>query len=110
MFYSVTKLIWQVNGKQPQDYEDYISANSIYEKYHKINEITENDFKVWEKVPVRLSGHEFVSLLGNNFADINGSMCEILKIEFVDEESKALISFKERKLYATGKCNILRID
>lgn len=109
-YYSITKLLWAVNGKQPSNYVDKIKASTIYNNYHKINEIQINGYKIFNEAPVRINSVEFVSLLNNNFAYINGNLCEILSIQYVDNESKAIISYKEPLNYAQGKVEVLTIN
>ncbi len=109
-FYSTTKILWAVNGKQPDNYTNYLKAGNIYNQYHKINEININGYKIFSDVPVRLRSEEFISLLDNNFAYINGVLCEILTINYVDEESKAIISYKQPDNYAQGKVEIITIN
>ena len=109
-FYSVTKLLWAVNGKQTSDYVSRIRASKIYTDYHAINEIQVNGYKIFSDVPIRISSQEFVNLLDNNYANINGLMCEILSINYVDEQSKAIISYKEPFNYANGKVQTIQIN
>ena len=109
-FYSVTKLLWAVNGKQTADYVQRIRASKIYTDYHAINEIQVNGYKIFSDVPIRISSQEFVNLLDNNYANINGLMCEILSINYVDEQSKAIISYKEPFNYANGKVQTIQIN
>lgn len=85
-FYSVSKLMFIVNGKQPEDYVDIIGANAIYNNLHVINEIANNDAKIFKNVPIRLRSNEFVNLLDNNFINVNGVPSEILRIHFFDEQ------------------------
>jgi len=59
---------------------------------------------------MRLKSEEFVSLLDNNFAYIDGILCEILSIRYIDELSKAIISYKEPFEYAEGKVEIITIN
>jgi len=49
-------------------------------------------------------------LLDNNFAYINGALCEILTVRFTDEQSQAVISYREPFNYAEGKVEILTIN
>lgn len=109
-YYSVTKVLYANNGNQPTDYVDKIRASNIYANYHKINEININGYKIYSDVPMRLKSSEFVSLLDNNFAYINGILCEILSIRYIDELSKAVISYKEPFEYAEGKVDIIAIN
>jgi len=109
-FFTKTKMLYTVAGKQPANYADIIRASAIYNKYHKINEITINDFKIYSDVPIAITGDDFVNLLNNNYAEINGVICEILTLKYIDEESKAIISYKFPYDYANGKVQIITIN
>ena len=111
-FYSTTKVLWaqRSTGKQKSDYTDYIKASEIYRKYHTINEIQINGYKIFNEVAIRLDSSDFVNLLDNNFAFINGVLCEILSINYIDEQSKAIISYKEPYNYAQGKVEIVTLN
>lgn len=102
-FFSVTKAMYTVNGKQNEQYLEVVSANSIWNKWHQINEITQNDWLIKENVRIRLNSSDFVNLLNNNYAEIDGLLCEILRIEWIDEKSFAQISYKVPFDYATGR-------
>ena len=109
-FFVQTKFLYTIGGKQPANYAELIRASTIYENYHKINEITLNDYKIISDAPIRITSQEFVNLLQNNFAEINGVICEILTLNYIDEESKAIITYKEPFNYADGKVFVLTIN
>ncbi len=109
-YYSVTKVLYATGGKQNSSYVNNIKASKIYADYHKIDEINLNSYKIYSDVPLRMKSTEFVSLINNNFAYINGVLCEILSVRFTDEESRAIISYKEPFNYAEGKVEILAIN
>lgn len=102
-YFSTTKLLWCVNGKQPSDYLEIIGAEALWQKYHSINQIQLNGWIKKENARVEISGQDFVTLLGNNFASINGIDAEILEINYFDESKEAVISYQESFDYATGK-------
>ncbi len=108
-YFSITKILWTVNGKQPSDYLQIIDANAIWQKYHYINQIQLNGWIERQSAPVMLTGQDFVTLLGNNYATINGLNCEILEIEYFDESKQSVITYREPLDYATGKVNTQRI-
>lgn len=108
-FFVKTKFLYTVGGKQPSNYASLIQAGEIYNKYHKINEITINDYKIISDAPVRITSQDFVNLLNNNFAEIDGVVCEILTLQYLDEQSKAIISYKCPFDYANGKVEIIEI-
>ena len=102
--------MYLVGTKQPTNYVDIIRASAIYAKYHKINEIIVNDYKIITDAPLRITSQDFVNLLDNNFADIDGVICEVLTMQYIDEQSKAVISYKCPFDYANGKVEIITIN
>jgi len=109
-YFTVTKLLYCVNGKQQPDYLDWIAARSLWGRFHVINEINLNDYVIKNEARIRMTQSEFVTLLNNNFAEINGIMCEILRIEWIDEKSYAQITYRERNNYSSGKVFNLTIN
>lgn len=111
-FYSRTKMLYTTgtSGKQPVNYVDYLSAPKLWQNYHSINQIQVYDFKVREATRLRISAEDFVNLLDNNYAEINGLICEILRIEWIDEKSDAKISYREPFDYANGKVETIVIN
>jgi hypothetical protein len=108
-----TKSIWgdtYTKVKYTDNYRSFCSAERLWNDYHYINAIDKNDFIIKENVPFRLRANEFVTLLNTNYALIDGKICELLKIEWIDERSKANVTYKEPLDYADNKVNILRID
>lgn len=109
-FYSTTKMLYLVNDKQPANYINYIGAKALWEKYHYINQIQLYDYKIKNEVRTRISYTDFVNLLSNNFAEIDGKICEILRIEYLDEKSFCQITYREPYDYANGKVTTLTIN
>ena len=109
-YFSKTKVLYGQPGAikpnqliQTADYFDFISATSLWNKYHYINQIQIYDFVIRENVRIRISSEDFVSLLNNNYAFINGNVCEILKLEWIDEKSFAQLTYREPNNWAGGK-------
>jgi len=117
LYFSTTKVLYGQTGSikpneliQEQNYFDFVSAKSLWNNFHQINEIQQNDFIIIENARIRLSHSEFVTLLNNNYAEINGVLVEILKIEWIDEQSFAQITYKQRENYASNKVLTLTIN
>ena len=102
-FFSVTKCLYTTNGRQSVNYANFVSAMSLWNRFHYINEIQQNDWIVKTNARIRISSLDFVNLLQNNFAEIDGQLCEILNIEWIDETKNAKITYRIRKNYASGK-------
>ena len=109
-FFSVTKLLYTVNGKQPENFIDYVSARGLWNNYHYINQIALNSWKIKSEVRMRIMEEDFVTLLNNNWAEINGVNCEILKLEWLDEKSLATITYRIPDNYANGKVSTLTVN
>jgi hypothetical protein len=82
----------------------------LWNNYHAINQIQLNDYSIRNKVRTRLTSQEFVNLLGNNVAEIDGDVCELLEIEWLAEKFDAQISYKKPLNYADGKVSTLVIN
>lgn len=91
-------------------YDSDYSATALWNKYHYINYIANNDFIIRENARLRIHQSDFVSLLQNNYAWIDGKLCEILRLEWIDEKSEASITYKEPFDWANGKVSLLKID
>lgn len=122
-YFSVTKSLYvQDNGtknlqgvtypkvKFTDNYRNECSAEKLWNRYHYINDIAQNDFLIRENIRFRLRANEFVTLLNTNYALIDGKVCELLKLEWIDEKHDAIVTYKEPFDWADGKINILRVD
>jgi hypothetical protein len=109
-FFTQTKLLWTIGGNQPQNYLNYLSAKSLWENFHFINQIQLRDAIIKNDARVMLTGAEFVTLLNNNYAVIDGQTCEILRIEFLDETHFSQITYKTPNDYANGRVYTLTIN
>ena len=109
--FTTTKMLYiDVNGKQPSNYLDYISANSLYINWHSILEPAINGFKVWENVPVKVRDEDYYSIIDNNYAIINGVECEITDILHIPESKIATIGYLEPFNYNNKKIITFALD
>lgn len=90
-----TKLLYTSNGKQLENYIDKIGASALWYNHHYLSQIQLNGYKIKESVKILMNDENFVNLLNNNWANINGKVCELLNLEYKDMESYATISYKE---------------
>jgi hypothetical protein len=116
-FFAVTKVLYAEEGEfqtggyvQRSDYLDYCSASKLWDSYHYINAIQNNDWIVFENVRVRLTAQDFVTLQSNNFVLMDGELVEILKVEWVDEKAWAQVSYRKRGGWANGKTYVTKIN
>jgi hypothetical protein len=108
--FTVTKLLYTSAGRQQQNFTNYVSAGSLWNKFHYIEQIALNDYIIKTDARVRIKASDFVTLLDNNYVEIDGVSCEILRLEWVDEKTQAVITYKEPNNYADGRVYTLTIN
>lgn len=92
-YFTTTKILYAINGSQPNNYLDKIGANVIYQKFHYINQIKENFKRIYTEV-VPFSTAQFEQLLSNNYVmDSSGNLLEILTFEWTNEGKEAEITY-----------------
>jgi hypothetical protein len=109
-FYGVSKLLYLVGAKQPENYTDFISATALWNKGIYLSQIQLNNTEIREKIRTSISENDFISLLQNNFVVIEGEDCEVLDVEYFDEITYANISYKRKNNYAVGKVQTIKIN
>jgi hypothetical protein len=108
--FTVTKLLYTSAGRQQQNFMNYVSAGSLWNKFHYIEQIALNDYIIKTDARVRIKASDFVTLLDNNYVEIDGVSCEILRLEWIDEKTQAVITYKEPNNYADGRVYTLTIN
>lgn len=91
-------------------YDEIASATGLWNKFHYINFIANNDYLIHEEARVRLRQNQFVLLQSNNFIFTNNKWCEVLRIQWIDEKSDASITYKEPFDWADGKVLLQKIN
>jgi len=109
-FFAVTKLLYTINGKQPANFKDIVSAKGLWNNYHYINQIALNSWKIKSDVRLRIMEEDFVTLLNNNWIEVDGVICEILRLEWIDEKSLATLTYRIPDNFANGKVSTLIIN
>lgn len=91
-------------------YDDIYSATALWNNFHYINFIANNDFIIHEEARIRLRQSQFVSLQDSNYIFAHNKWCEVLRIEWIDEKSLATITYKEPLDWANGKVQLKIIN
>lgn len=94
-FFSVTKLVMIT------DYSKLLSneimfPSYLWDKFHYVNNPNLYSWVIRKKVPTAMTEEQFLQLLDNNYAQINGKQSEILNMDFLPMQNKALIDFKQK--------------
>jgi len=94
-YFTQTKLLYAVGGKQSASYKSKIGANVIYQRFHEKNQVKEN-FKRIYNATVKFSTSDFESLLFNNYVqDLTGNPLKILNFAWINESKTAEIEYLE---------------
>lgn len=109
-FFSVTKSLWTVNGKQPVEFTASCSALALWNNYHYKNQIQLKGAKIKTNTRTMVSLENVLDLLNNNFVDVDGVICEVINFEYWDERSFAKITYKEPNSYAVGHVQTIVIN
>lgn len=109
-YFGVSKLLYTVNGKQPSNYADYISPTALWNKYHYLNKLQENSYKIKESVKILMNDELFVSLLDNNWVQIDGKNCEIVSMDYKPRQSYATITYREPFDYVSANISTVLIN
>jgi hypothetical protein len=92
-YFSTTKLLYTVGGKQPENFRDIIGAEQAYQKYHAINQVAPNFKKIF-RATIPFSSANFNTLLTNNYLnDETGTPIEVLTFEWINESKTAEIEY-----------------
>lgn len=92
-YYSVSKMLWATNGKQPANYLETLGALPIANRYHSKNKVKENFKKIFTaRIP--LSTDNFDMIMNNNYVtDDQGNSLKLLTFEYVNESKEADIEY-----------------
>ena len=109
-FFSVSKLIiYDGNKKQDVNFNDYLSASNLWNKFHFINDISKKPFKIVENEKVKMNDQEFNSLLNNNYTTIEGSVVEIKNLQYFPEKKFSLITYKKEAQILNKNIKLLKV-
>tara|TARA_R110001632_G_scaffold4295_1_gene18187 strand:+ start:2388 stop:4106 length:1719 start_codon:yes stop_codon:yes gene_type:complete len=106
-YFSVTKMLYSIGGRQPANYRDILGAPNLWDKYHYINQVKENFKKIYSS-PIPFSTSNFEMLLENNYVyDQDGKPLEILTFEWINETKSADIEYSEHSIEGFNTKTIL---
>ncbi len=92
-YFTVSKILYTVNGRQPANYLNIIGAKPIYDNYHIINQVKENFKRIYDAT-IPFSTDNFEMFLDSNYVnDEDGSELEVLTMEWVNESKTADLEY-----------------
>ena len=106
-YFTITKMLYLSNGKQPSNYLSFIKANTLYSNYHFINEVDKNLKRIYEE-EVKFSSQDFEALQNNNYVyNQDGELLEVLDFEWINKGKIAKIRYAVKALENTNTKTIL---
>ena len=91
--FGTTKFVWAIGGKQPSNYLDKISANSLYLDNHTHLQVKEN-FQEIQEMRVPFSVQNFRDMVNSRYVtDENNTPLQLINYSFVPPEGQILLNF-----------------
>lgn len=94
----VTKMIYQIGGKQVSNYTNVIGANALYNSFHKIDEPKNQIFRIYNDMPIRCNNEQFLNVLQNKIVNLEGEIAETISMDYNPENARGQISYRVRDL------------
>lgn len=94
-YFSVAKLVI-IDGGGKLYPNQKMFPSYLWDTFHSINNPNLYSWVIRKKVPTAMTEGEFLQLLDNNYAQINGTQCEILSLEYLPMQNRALLDYKQK--------------
>lgn len=109
-FFSVAKLIIHDGAEKiSTTNKSLLYTETLWNKFHYINNPLEYQNIIKQNVRVAMTPDEFINIMDNNYAEIDGIICEITKLDYFDEGNYAIISYKEPKNIFKNQIKLTKI-
>ena len=102
--YDRPKLLRMIGGLKTQS----ITAVEVFDNYHDIDFLGNNSFMIHTGEILECNDDLFVDLDNNDYAEINGEICEVIRVSYSPFKHKATIIYKQPSNYASN-LNLKRI-
>jgi len=107
-YYGQTKLLWMNGSKLHSNQNAYIGCDVLVNKYHSSRFIQNNQWDVFESMPVALTESEIFNILSNNFVNLNnGNVIKITRINWSEVRNIALVDFQMRRASVNEKTEVI---
>lgn len=102
--YDRPKLLRATGGLKTQS----ITTVEVFDNYHEIDFLGNNSFMIHSGEILECNDNLFVALDNNDYAEINGEICEVIRVSYSPFKRKASIIYKRPSNYASN-LNLKRI-
>lgn len=93
--FNVTKMLYQVGGKQTADYVQKIGAGALWNKYHYMDTPNNLTFRVYSDVPMQMNNEMFLGVLNDNTTYLEtDEKVDIISCAYTPEDANAVTTFR----------------
>ena len=96
--FGVTKMLYQRGGKQLQSYAETIGANALYQRFHTIDEPSNQCYERYTSMPLAMNNEQFLGAVTNKFVNLEGTTVQLESLEYTPEMSTAVATYKRKNL------------
>lgn len=98
--FNVTKLLYQVGGKQTSDYVEQIGAGALWRKYHYMDVPSNLTYRVYSEVPMQFNNETFLGIINDNGTYLEGTedTVDVISCAYTYEDSTAITTFRMKDL------------
>lgn len=110
VWFSTTKcFMWDGAYGMSLDTQNKLYPTYLWDNFHYINNPLIYQYIIKENVKIAMSGDEFVKILNLNYVEIDGKLCEIMKIDYFDGKSFANVTYKEPRNIFENQISLTKI-
>jgi hypothetical protein len=97
--FSITKKLWCTISsnvaKQDENFILYLGTDSIYNTYHRDQEVKVNSSRIFEEMPIPMTEYEFSQFSQNKFVNLNSTTVELLQARFEYDNAIAYLTYRD---------------
>jgi hypothetical protein len=109
-YFSTTKVfIHDGSEKMDSNSDSLLNPAVLWDNFHSINYPFKYQWIIKENVKIPMNSGNFMELLNNNYATIDGVECEITKLEYFDAKGFALVSYKQPNTIFKNNINVVKV-
>lgn len=93
--FAMTKLLYQVGGKQTTDYVQQLGAGALWNKYHYMDVPKNLCFRVYENMPMPINNEMFLAIVNEENIQLeDGGTVDVISCSYTPEDSTALTTYR----------------
>lgn len=95
--FEVTKILYQIGGKQTNDYVQQIGAGALWTNYHYMDVPSNLCFRVYNNMPIAMNTDLFDAVFSDDLIKLEtDEQVDIINCEYVPEDSTANVTYRKK--------------